>query len=181
VGLERPGRTCSDEQTASIVASLSDPMQATIKQIAEQEGVSPAVAHKLLKVLREKKLVLARTLGEVTKTETRQMYEYVAHTVLSSITQADIDKAGLKDKMLSAAIATDKALLLDGQPTEILSIPQMENMDELARLLLKEAKRRGQMPILDEGSQTVTLRKQIGVGERGDPTRDASSPSDEPR
>ena len=181
MGLERSTAQCSDEQTAAIVADLTAPMQATLRQIAEDAGVSDDVVGKLAKALKTKGLTLYRALGEVTKPETKQLYEHLAWRLLSSITTKDIEKAGLKDKMLAAAIATDKGLLLGGQPTEILSIPQMENMDELARLLLREAKNRGQVPVLDEGHQTVTLHKQVGVGERGDPTRNASSPSDEPR
>ena len=140
----------------------------------------PAGGSHLLKKLQREGLTLSRALGEVSRSETRDLFQHRAWEILEAITPADIEKASLRDKVLSAAIATDKALLLDGQPTEILSIKQMENLDELAGMMLAEAKRRGQTPRVNEADQTVVMEKSVGVGERGDPTRDAWAPTDEP-
>jgi hypothetical protein len=181
MGLERPGRGATDEQVAGVVAGLADPLAGTITEIAAQEGVSESVARHLVKKLRERHLALFRAAGATPdKKRTMELYEQVAENILFSIDTDTIKNAGLRDRVIAAATATDKALLLDGQPTEIYSLPQLENLDTLCTLLLQEAHRRGQTPVLNEGDQTVTMRKQIGGGERGDPTRNASAPSDEP-
>ena len=178
--LEDPGEI-PPEKVAEVVVSLSGPMEQTIKEIAAETGVSSAIVSGISQALQKKGLMLSRALGEVTKTKTRDMFQYLAWRILEGVSEKDIEKASLKDKMLSAAIGVDKALLLDGQPTQILSVPQMENIDKLAGMLIEEARRRGNFPEVNEGIQQVMMAKRIGVGERFDPTRNASAPGDEPK
>jgi len=47
------------------------------------------------------------------------MFRSLTHDILGGVTPAKIEKADLRQLMLSAAIATDKAQLLFGQPTSI--------------------------------------------------------------
>jgi hypothetical protein len=47
------------------------------------------------------------------------MYERLNRKILESVTAEDIEKATLQQKSVSAAIMTDKALLLRGEPTQI--------------------------------------------------------------
>jgi hypothetical protein len=181
MGLTRPGPGATDDQTAAVVVDLADPLHGTYAEIAKEHGVSRGVVDALARKLK-KMPALMRAVGEPAgKSRTKALYEHVAERVLLSIDDDAIKEAGLRDRVVAAATATDKALLLDGQPTEILSVPQMENLDSLCEMLLKEAKRRGQLVALNEDDQTVTMQRQIGVGEARDPSRDASAPSDEPR
>ncbi len=171
-----------DEQTAEVLAELAEPLPATLAEIAKGVGISPNSVAKFVAKLRRKGLLLDRSLGEVSRSETRDLFKYRAHEILMGISPGDIDRANLRDKMLSAAIATDKALLLDGQPTEILSIRQEGNLDALAGLLLTEMRNRGMAATTDPTSQVVTLQRLApGQGERGDPKRFSVAPSDEPR
>ncbi len=59
------------------------------------------------------------------------------------MTDEDIEKASLRDKLVASGIATDKMLALDGEPTEVYSVAELANLDELCAALLTEAKRRG--------------------------------------
>jgi DNA-binding MarR family transcriptional regulator len=170
-----------ERQKASAIVGIADPLSGTIAEIAEESGLSKSAAVSLVDMLRRKGLLLSRALGEVTKEETRQLFELRAHEILASITQEDIDDAPLDKKMIAAGIATDKALLLSGQPTQILSIAQLENLDKLSELLLTEMQRRGQVPRVLDGSDTVVLDiNPPGQGDRRDPTRGSWAPSDEP-
>lgn len=178
--LEKPGEVPA-EKVGAVVAELTSPMEQTVKEIAEETGVAPGIVEGIRRALQSKGLVLSRALGEVTKSETRDMFQYLAWRILEGVSETDIEKASLKDKMLSAAIGVDKGLLLDGQPTQILSIQQMDNIDKLAGMLIEEARRRGHFPEVNEGIQQVMMAKRIGVGERFDPTRNASAPGDEPK
>jgi len=132
--------------------------------------------------LRRKGLLLDRALGEVGKEETKEFYEYFAHRILRSITEKDLEQASLRDKMTASAIATDKALLLSGQPTQILSIPELEGLDKLTKVLLAEAGRRGIEAVANPVTQEVHMEAlPPGRGERGDPMRGVRGPNDEPR
>ena len=54
MGLKRDGPGATAEQNAEIVAALSEPMRATIREIAEEAGVGKElVAHLLKKLQRE--------------------------------------------------------------------------------------------------------------------------------
>lgn len=133
----------TDEQTADAIAAAADPLFATIREIAVEAGLTQSQASAVVHRMRARGLLLGRALGDITREETKRLYEYRANEILLSITTKDIEQASLYQKMTSAAIATDKALLLDGQPTQILSIQQLDNLDKLAANLLHEIERRG--------------------------------------
>lgn len=145
-----------EERTAAVLAAAADPLLDTIREIAAEAGVSEGAAAALVKRLRTKGLLLGRALGDVTRDETKKLYDYRALQILQSISEKDIENASLYQKMTSAAIATDKGLLLDGQPTQILSVKQLDNLDLLAENLLNEIKRRGmamRAPELPDGGE----------------------------
>ncbi len=42
------------------------------------------------------------------------MFDHVAHRIIDAVSATDVEKAGLKDKLISAGIAVDKAAALRG-------------------------------------------------------------------
>ena len=90
-----------------------------------------------------------RSLGEVTKDELRQVLEFTAYKSLAGISDDDIAKSPLLAKVKAATAASEHALLLAGQPTEIVSVKELGKLDELSGLLLAELKRRS-APALPE-------------------------------
>lgn len=59
--------------------------------------------------------------------------------------------AGAKDLAIAAGILLDKAQLLKGQPTQILTHAERAKMDELLPMVIKECQRRG---IIVDGVKT---------------------------
>jgi len=114
----------------------------TLGQIATDLGISKDAVSKLQKKLQREYLPLKRALGEVQRDELRDVFNYRAMEFLEAITPEDVLKMRGDQKVLAAAIATDKALLLDRQPTQIISIPEARNLNELSGLLLREIERR---------------------------------------
>jgi hypothetical protein len=80
---------------------------------------------------------------EPTVDETRVLFGHFAQKILRSIRVEDINDAKLKDKVLAAAIATDKWQLLSNRPTQIVSTEERRKLDVLVKVVLEEASRRG--------------------------------------
>lgn len=65
----------------------------------------------------------------------------------------------LKDIGVMLGISTEKVLLLEGQPTQIIGHTEQKKLDELLPALLSEVKRRGAKVELTERKAEVTLDK----------------------
>ena len=63
----------------------------------------------------------------------------------------------LKDIGIMMGIATEKVLLMSGQPTQIIAETQHKKLDELVPALLAEVQRRGASVELTERKANVTL------------------------
>ena len=73
--------------------------------------------------------------------------ESLGKRIVSSITDEQIAKTGLRDKMVAMGILVEKHQLLKGQPTQILSIDRRQKMLELAKALQGELERRGLLTV----------------------------------
>lgn len=67
-----------------------------------------------------------------------------------------LDETKLKDIAIFAGIGTEKVLLLEGQPTQIIAQPQQAQLDKIGAALLDVAKQRGLIK-LTERTATITL------------------------
>lgn len=174
-------RTTTPEQQAALLDRSTDPLEKSIAQIGREEGLSADTARAVMARLRVKHPMFARAVGEVRKSELKDKFLWQADRILEAITDEDIAQARLKDKMLTAAIAVDKSLLLDGQPTEIISVKELANLDDLSLRLVKELDRRGLVAVPDEASQTVIVMPDSEAGNRRDPTEAWPDQDGEPR
>ena len=68
-----------------------------------------------------------------------------------------LDESKLKDIGIMAGIATEKVLLMSGQPTQIIAETQHKKLDELMPVLLEEVKRRGASVELTERKAEIKL------------------------
>lgn len=66
----------------------------------------------------------------------------------------------LKDLGVLLGITTEKLLLLEGQPTQIISQQQHQKLDEVLPKLMEEMKRRGVKADLTERKVSLTLPSQ---------------------
>jgi hypothetical protein len=69
----------------------------------------------------------------VQREELAGMFDDVAHRTLAGVTQKDIEKANLMQKLTSAGIAVDKAAMLRGQPTVGINVVALLDVAELIR------------------------------------------------
>ena len=71
-----------------------------------------------------------------------QRLDQLIERVLGAITDEKLDKAHARDLAIVYGVLIDKKQLLEGKPTQILSIEERRDLSELLPLLLKEAERR---------------------------------------
>ena len=87
-----------------------------------------------------------RILAEVKKEVLEQHFSNVALNFVSSLSNmadADIDSLTAKERVLVAAIATDKRLVLRGEPNQIVDVRDNRRAMEVAAAMVQELKRRG--------------------------------------
>ena len=97
-----------------------------------------------------------------TKEELKTDVQYLSQRVTIWLLEGDrlerlMSEPKLKDIMVTLGITTEKLLLLEGQPTQIISQQQHQKIDELMPALLLEIKRRGVTVDLTERKATVSL------------------------
>ena len=145
---------------AALYDEFTTPNGRSLARIAEDLDLPYALARQLIKRLEREYVALERPMGDVRRTELRDLFAHNAHRILTRITEKDIEKANLRDKLIAAAIGTDKFQLLDGQPTEIFSIKELENLDALAGLLHQELQRRQLSATTEPETLDVTIHKE---------------------
>ena len=97
------------------------------------------------------------------------------------LTDEKIDKAKLRDVMISAAVAADKRQLLRGEPT-VITAEARESYERLAERVLKRALGRGETVTLEAVKLRIVQRKpearpyllpEVGRGEGVNPLQPA--------
>lgn len=71
-----------------------------------------------------------------------------------------LSETKLKDALIALGVATDKMLLLEGQPTQIIGQPQQAKLDQLGQALATALHQRGlnQQVQLTERTATIELK-----------------------
>ena len=96
-----------------------------------------------------------------TKEELRGDVQYLSQRVMTWLLEGDrlermLEDSKLKDVAIVMGITTEKLLLLEGQPTQIVSQQQQQTLDTALPLLLQEMKRRGVQTEIRERTVTMT-------------------------
>jgi len=151
------------DKAAEALVELSAREQ-SMADIAREVNLPYSTVRGLAKRLSKGMVPLERALGEIKRTELRDLYADVNWRVLARVTDADIEKASLRDKLVAAGIATDKMNIMDGQPTQVFSVPELENLDKLAVMLLREVERRNL--VRDVNPHTGSVEIEAGEPER---------------
>lgn len=131
------------EEIAEVVAIVADPLIDNFSRAVRETGISPTLAKKIKGKLDRELLPLKLAVKE---TKTSQLLELTAdraRRILDSISQEDIDKAGLRDKAVAAAIFIEKRQLLSGEPTHLIGVQDRRELGDLMKAMLLEAQRRG--------------------------------------
>lgn len=97
-----------------------------------------------------------------TKEELRLDTQYFSQRVMAYLLSGDrleqlLSESKLKDLAVIFGITTEKLLLLEGQPTQIISQQQHQKIDELLPRLAEEMKRRNLKVNLTERKAELTV------------------------
>ena len=121
----------------------------TAPDIAKRMGVGTTRAYDLI-ALAKKKLKPPKVEGEetreprsVTRGEMIRLLGEKTYEILMSMDGDTIKQAKLRDKAIAYGVLLDKQRLLQGEPTEIMSVQHRAKLDELVGIVTKEAARRG--------------------------------------
>jgi len=100
-----------------------------------------------------------------TKEELKVDVQYLSQRLVDYLKEGDrferlLAESKAKDITVMMGILTDKMLVLEGQPTQIISQQQHQKMDQVLPALLEEMKRRGVKAQLTERKMDVTVQGQ---------------------
>lgn len=115
-------------------------------------GAPPTTVQGLIGRLKARYQPLNDAIVEVKREELLKLLDDRGWRVLTYLDDYALAAAGAKDLAITAGILIDKAQLIKGQPTQILSHADREKIDELAPRVLAECRRRG---ITIEGVKTT--------------------------
>ena len=136
-------RSQSDPETyAKALMKLAGP-QRNIAETARECGLSIQAATKIAKELDRELQPLARAIEDVRVEDLTKQFGSLTRDAMLAITQAKLDGASARDLGVLAGIGSQNFQLLRGQPTQRLEISDRREMNELVKLMLEEASRRG--------------------------------------
>lgn len=140
--IPRLEQTDRDDVAEAIVVA-SDPGVSNFARAAREAGLSVGMANKIKKKLDRDLLPVKLAVREVKTSQLLGLTADRAQRILEGITQEDIDKAGLRDKAVAAAIFIEKRQLLSGEPTHLIGVQDRRHLGDLTKALMLEAQRRG--------------------------------------
>ena len=142
-------------ELADLLEAGSDPLKA-LMTAARQCGLDEKITRRMIDRMRSE---FQPVLGEMRKVKTTEMVaalEDRAYRALMYMDDYNYAKASVKDLAIVAGIMLEKRALIRGEPTQILSIEDRSNMNELLSKLLQEAQKRGMFVDVIEGMVDVT-------------------------
>ena len=142
-------------QLADLLELGSDPITGFVKA-AEQLGLSAVVTKRMLKRIKAEHQPVLSELQEVKTSQILKLLEDRAQRALLYMDDYALSKSSAKDLAVIAGIMLEKRALLRGEPTQILSIEDRNNMNELLPKLLQEAQKRGMFVDMIDGMVDVT-------------------------
>ncbi len=143
------------DELEDLMVGDGDPAFALINA-AKQCGLDMKVT---MRMLQRVKAQFQPVLGELKKVKTSEISALLddrAHRALEYMDDYALAKSSAKDLAIIAGIMLEKRALLRGEPTQILSIEDRHNMNELLPKLLQEASKRGMFMDVIDGVVDVT-------------------------
>ena len=127
-----------------------------IEAVAKEMGIDPKVARRMAKELDGELLPLSRAIEDVRIEDLTKRFGTLSRDAIDAITPDKLLRSNAQQLAVIAGIAVDKFQLLRGQPTQRMEIGDRRQMNEVLKLLVDEAKRRGiEIDVTPEGSTTA--------------------------
>ena len=145
------------EKAAEMIDVATNPLLENLAEACRESGLPEQTTRSLLKRLNTKYLQVQGAAERIKTDFLVREFEGLAKDALEAITKDKLDSTSAYQLSLIAAIATDKRELLDGRPTERLSVEDRRSLPEIVSLLMAEAERRGLAPVINPDAGTSTL------------------------
>lgn len=145
------------------VATATSPVVETIRDLMLEAGVATEVSQQVVDRLADLDLAGSRVTTKLRDASVKDLTKLVGDRALRIIESVDDDAiadAKLRDRMVSFGILVDKHQLLSGQPTQRMDITDRRKMDEVVKLFMAEARRRGLEVEGEPGREVRVLRPQ---------------------
>ena len=130
------------EETAKALELMGDPLK-DFEAIAEASGLPRKTVHILAQRLRRRWVPVSNKISVINQKELLLKIEDRMDKALEYMDDVAFASAPLRDLALTFGILHDKRQLLMGQPTQILSVQERKELNELLPEIVKEAERRG--------------------------------------
>ncbi len=130
------------DETAELLDIALEPFK-SIGAAAEACGFPPSTAKRLMKRMAARYKPLHDAVRKIKDEDMTLLLEDRAHRCITYIDDFNMAGAGVRDLAVSAGVMIDKARLLKGEPTNIMRVQDIKELDELGKMLNAEMKRRG--------------------------------------
>lgn len=127
-----------------------------MEQLAVSLGLPKTTVQKLLQRWQRKFLPLTLELRRVSADTLVKKAEQRVDQILDSISQRDLEKASLRDKAIAVGVLVDKARLLAGEATTIVTVETRKKVDELLPVAMKQLEARGYAIEYVDGKPRIT-------------------------
>jgi len=145
------------EKAAAFIDRRTDPLHDNLAEAARESGLPLSSAIELDARLDGEYLPVKQESARIKTDVLVREFEKLALGALESITPEDLEALDAYKRTLVAAIAVDKRELLDGRPTERISVEDRRAFPEVMALLMKEAERRGLMKEINPATNQASL------------------------
>ena len=149
------------EAAAMLVDRVTNPdphPMESLAKAARDAGVPENTAQRFIERMRTNYFPSMVEVQNVKVERLRDLWSQRTEQALAAMTPEKFEKAGVRELAIMAGIGTEKKLLLEGRPTEIVRTEgERKDLLSLVGSFLVEAKRRGIDVSVDPGNQTVNL------------------------
>jgi hypothetical protein len=131
------------EKAAEMIDVVTNPLLDNLAEACRESGLPDQLTNALMKRMQMYYQPVDRELKRVKTDVLVREFENLGLRAIQSITDGDLEALDAYKRTLVGAIAIDKRELLDGRPTERISVEDRRALPELMGELLREAERRG--------------------------------------
>lgn len=147
------------EKTAIALDAMGDPL-ANFDKIAEACGLPKSTTQILSTRLRRRWVPVDNRIKQIRHKELLSLIEDRMGKALEYMDDVAFSTASLRDLALAFGILHDKRQLLLGQPTQILTVQERKDLNDLLPEIVQEAQRRGitidSSPVHADGEEGVS-------------------------
>jgi len=156
--------TLNERRIFVLLRGVSPPL--AVREIADELDLTAAEVQEMIdrREMRTTKPAARVAVGSMLK-----LIETAAEKVLQAIDQRRVDGADLKSLSTALRDLINARALLLGEPTQIVGSAHRQQMNDLATMLLAEARRRGISIAQDPATGAIVTRRPVTIDAQGRP------------